>query len=115
MPEYELQTADGERLCEIFAESERLERTKIATKLYNGTYLLQTVGRPVRVRSLSIRAWSREEQRAVNEAEAANAPVVAVINDVRVNGFLLEAPDWSAVVNRVGIFEATVQFVEETA
>ena len=111
MPDYELQNADGQRLCEIFAASERLERTKIATKLYDGSYLMQTVGQSTRILDLQIRAWTREEQQAVNEAEAANEALVAVMDDVSVAGFLLDAPDWSAVVNRAGIFEASVRFV----
>ena len=111
MPDFELQTAEGVRLCEIFASSERLERTKIATKLYGGTYLMQTVGTPTRILDLQIRAWTREEQQAVNEAEAANTAVVAVMDEDTVGGFLLDAPSWSTVVNRAGIFEATVQLV----
>lgn len=112
MPDiYELQTTDGERLCEIFGESERLERTKIASKLYGGEYLVQTIGSPTRIKTLQIRAWDRDEQAAVNEAEARNDLLDAVLGDVTVRGFLLDAPEWSAVVNRIGIYEATVKFV----
>ena len=108
---YQLQTSEGERLCEIVEESERLERTKIATKLYGGAYLMQTVGRPVHVKDLRIRAWSRAEQQAVNEAEADNAVIDAAFGEELVSGWLLDAPDWSIVVNRDGVFEASVKFV----
>ena len=111
MPEYQLQTSDGERLCEIFAESEHLERTKIATRLYGGSYLMQTVGTPTRIKDLSLRAWSRAEQAAVNAAEASNAVIQAKLGDETVQGWLLDAPSWTTVVNRVGVFEASVKFV----
>lgn len=111
MPEYQLQTSDGVRLCEIFAESEHLERTKIATKLLGGSYLMQTVGTPTRIKDLSLRAWSRAEQAAVNAAEASNAVIQAKLDEEIVDGWILDAPNWTAVVNREGIFEASVKFV----
>lgn len=111
MPEYYLQTADGVRLCEIYGESERLAREKIAVKLYGGAYLMQTVGAPTRIKKLQLRAWSRAEQQAVNAAEASNDILQAVLGDETVTGWLLDAPDWSTVVNRAGIFEAEVEFV----
>ena len=116
MPEnvaYQLQTAEASptRLCEIVSESERLDRTKIATKLYNGSYLMQTVGEPVRIKDLHIRAWTRAEQSAVNAAEAGSEIIAAKLGDVTVTGFLLDAPVWSTVVNRDGMFEADVSFV----
>lgn len=111
MPEYYLQTADDVRLCEIYGESERSERVKIATQLFGGGYLMQTVGAPTRIKKLQLRAWSRAEQQAVNAAEAENALLTAVLGDETVTGWLLDAPDWSTVVNRAGIFEAEVEFV----
>lgn len=111
MPEHELQTSLGVRLCEIYGESERLERAKIATQLLGGGYLMQTVGAPTKIKTLQLRAWSRAEQQAVNAAEAENALLTAVLGDESVRGYILEAPDWSAVVNRVGIFEAEISFV----
>lgn len=111
MPEYYLQTADDVRLCEIYGESERLAREKIAVKLYGGAYLMQTVGAPTRIKKLQLRAWSRAEQQAVNAVEAENALLTAVLGDERFNGYILDAPDWSTVVNRTGIFEAEVEFV----
>ena len=106
---YQLQTSLGARLCEIVTESERLERTKIATKLYGGNYLIQTVGVPTRIKSLRIRAWSRAEQSAVNAAEASGEVIVCKLDDVTVSGYLLDAPSWSVVAN-VGIFEADARF-----
>lgn len=111
MPEYELQTADGVRLCEIYGESERLERTKIATQLLGGGFLMQTVGEPTRIKTLQLRAWTRTEQQAVNAAEAENALLTAVLGDERFTGYILDAPDWSTVVNLVGIYEAEISFV----
>ena len=111
MPEYELQSSEGVRLCEIVSESERLERTKIATKLLDGSYLMQTVGNPTRIKLLHIRAWSRTEQQAVNAAEAENAVLTAVIGEDSFVGCLLDAPDWSIAANAAGIFEADVSFV----
>ena len=107
---YQLQTAGGDRLCEIVSESERLERTKVASKLYDGSYLVQTVGNPTRIKDLRIRAWSRTEQAAVNAAEAENATLTAKLADELTEGFILDAPDWSIVAN-IGIFEADVKFV----
>ena len=111
MPEYYLQTADDVRLCEIYGESERSERVKIATQLLGGGYLMQTVGTPTRIKKLQLRAWSRAEQQAVNAAEAENALLTAVLGDERFTGYILDAPDWSTVVNRAGIFEAEISFV----
>lgn len=108
---YQLQTLAGERLCEIVNESEILERTKIATKLYGGNYLVQTVGAPTRIKLLQLRAWSREEQAAVNAAEAENAVVAAALDGDLVNGYLLEAPDWSIVANAAGIYDASAKLV----
>ena len=107
---YQLQTVDDVRLCEIVSESERLERTKIATRLYGGNYLMQTVGNPTRIKSLRIRAWSRAEQAAVNAAEAANTLIKAKLGAETATGYLMDAPDWSIIAN-AGIFEASVKFV----
>lgn len=107
---YQLQTTGGVRICEVVSESERLERTKIATKLYGGNYLMQTVGTPTRIKDLRIRAWSRDEQGAVNTAEAENRIITAKLDDVEVDGYLLDAPDWSIIAD-AGIFEADVEFV----
>jgi len=107
---YQLQTLAGVRLCEIVSESERLERTKIATRLYGGNYLMQTVGVPTRIKDLRIRAWTRAEQAAVNAAEAANTVIAAKLDTVTVQGYLLDAPDWSVIVD-AGIFEASVKLV----
>ena len=108
---HQLQTVGGERLCEIVSQSERLERTKIATKLYGGNYLVQTVGAPTRILDLQLRAWSREEQAAVNAAEAENTVVVAQLDEDQIRGYLLEAPDWSVVANAAGIFDAPGKLV----
>ena len=111
MPEHELQTADGVRICEIVSESERSERVKIATQLLGGGFLMQTVGEPTRIKTLHLRAWTRTEQQAVNAAEAENALLSAVLGDESFHGYLLDAPDWSIIINHTGIFEADVSFV----
>ena len=106
---YQLQTAGGSRICEIVSASESLERTKIATKLYGGVYLMQTVGTPTRVKTLNLRAWSDAERNAVNDAEAACEAVTAKFEAVTASGWLLDAPSWTVVVP--GIYETTVKMV----
>ena len=105
---YQLQTSGGVRLCEIVSCSEALERVKLAQHLYGGGWLLQTVGTPSRVLTLKIRAWTRAEQQAVNDAEAACSVIEAKLGATVVPGTLLDAPGWSIVADS-GIFEATVK------
>ena len=107
---YQLQTAGGVRICEIVSCAETLERTKIASKLYGGGYLMQTVGEPTRILELKIRAWSDIERDAVNDAEAECAVIAAKLNASPLSGWLLDAPNWSVVVDG-GIYEANVKFV----
>lgn len=108
---YQLQTREGVRLCEIVSESAALDRVKIATKLYDGSWLFQTVGTPSVVRTLKLRAWTRAEQAAVNAAEAACTVLAAKLGETVVLGEILDAPGWS-IVSDAGIFEATVKFAE---
>lgn len=106
---YQLQTSDGVRLCEIVSSVETLDRTKIAQKLYGGSYLMQTVGTPARILTLSLRAWSDDERDAVNEAEALCTPVAAKLADALIDGTLLDAPSWSVIVP--GIYETICKMV----
>lgn len=105
---YRLETGAGERICEIVQASERLDRTKLATKLYNGQYLLQTIGTPVRILDLSIRAWSLTELQTVNAAEAACAVIAAKLDSTLISGTLMDAPEWTTVVDGQ-IWEASVK------
>ena len=114
MPDiHQLQTSDGVRLCEIVSSVEELERDKIASKLYGGGYLMQTVGTPARILTLSLRAWSDAERDAVNEAEAYCTPVAAQLGSTLINGTLLDAPSWTIIVP--GIYEATCKMVVSDA
>ena len=112
---YQLQTRETPpvRICEIVSASASLERAKITNNLYGGGWLLQTVGTPQRVLTLQIRAWTRSEQQAVNEAEAACTVIEAKLGATAVVGAILDAPSWSIVADS-GIFEATVKFAEVT-
>ena len=109
----QLQTSGGDRLCEIVSSYESLERTKIASRLYNGGYLMQTVGNPTRILNLHIRAWSDAERDAVNEAEAACAVIAAKFPASTLPGYILDAPGWNIIVNG-SIYEADVKFVVTT-
>ena len=113
---YQLQTRETPpvRICEIVSASASLERAKITNNLYGGGWLMQTVGTPQRVYTLKIRAWTREEQAAVNDANAACAVIEAKLGAKTVVGAILDAPSWSIIVDS-GIFEATVKFAEVTA
>ena len=106
----QLQTANGDRLCEIVSSYESLERTKIASRLYGGGYLMQTVGEPTRVLNLHIRAWSDAERDAVNTAEAACTVISAKFPASTLPGYLLDEPGWNIIVNG-SIYEADVKFV----
>lgn len=106
---YQLQKTDATRLCEVVSSVENLERTKIATKLYGGGYLMQTVGVPARILTLRLRAWSESERSATSAAEAACTPVVVKLGSTMIRGVLLDAPDWTAVVP--GIYESTAKMV----
>ena len=109
----QLQTSAGVRLCEIVTSYEVLERTKIASKLYGGGYMMQTVGDPTRILNMHIRAWSDAERDAVNTAEAACSVIAAKFPLATVPGYLLEAPSWNIIVNG-SIYEADVKFVVTT-
>ena len=108
---YQLQTLEGVRLCEIVSQSTSLDRAKVATRLVGGGWLYQTIGTPSAVHTLNLRAWTRAEQQAVNEAEAACSVIAAKLGSTTVTGVILDAPGWS-VISDAGIFETTVQFAE---
>ena len=107
---YQLQTTGGDRICEIVSCAETLERTKIATKLYGGGYLMQTVGEPTRILNMKLRAWSDAERDAVNAAEAACTVIEAKLGDAVETGYLLDAPGWSIIVDGA-IYETSMKFV----
>ena len=46
-----------------------------------------------------------------DEAETYRSAIDAAFGEELVSGWLLDAPDWSIVVNRDGVFEASVKFV----
>jgi len=109
----QLQTAAGVRLCEIVSSFESLERTKIASKLYGGGYLIQTVGNPTPILNMHIRAWSDAERDAVNAVEADCTVIAAKFPLSTVPGYILDEPNWNIVVNG-SIYEADVKFVVTT-
>ena len=107
---HQLQTSADARICEIVSSYESLERTKIASRLYGGGYLMQTVGEPTRILNLRIRAWSDTERDAVNDAEAACTVIAAKLGATSLPGYILDAPSWSIIVDG-SIYEANVKFV----
>ena len=107
---FQLQTAADARICEIVSSYESLERTKVATKLYGGGYLMQTVGEPTRILNLKLRAWSDAERDAVNTAEAECAVIRAKLDETVETGYLLDAPSWSIIVDGA-IYETSMKFV----
>jgi len=107
---FQLQTADDARICEIVSSFESLERTKVATKLYGGGYLMQTVGNPTRILNLKLRAWSDAERDAVNAAEAECAVIKAKLGDAVETGYLLDAPSWSVIIDGA-VYETGMKFV----
>ena len=107
---YQLQTTGGDRICEIVSCAETLERTKIATKLYGGGYLMQTVGFPTRILNLRLRAWNNTERDAVNTIESGCGVIVAKLDETTETGYILDAPNLSIIVDGM-IYEANVKYV----
>lgn len=111
MPDvYELRTVAGERLCEIVQAWDGLDRSKAATRLLGGGWLMQTVGASAPYLSARLRAWNLAEQAAVNAAEASGAVLTAQMADRAESVQILDAPSWSVIVDGQ-IFEATVKLV----
>ena len=65
-----LTTAAGDELAKVLNFTPALERTKILTRLYDGSYLAQTVGFPSPRPTANIVAESMTALEAVTEAGA---------------------------------------------
>ena len=104
-----IKNADGEELAKVLNFTPALDRAKILTRLYDGSYLAQTVGQPSKRPALNILVESMDALRAVEAAEAGCALLTVTYQDTEYIGYLVDAPKWTPVI-RGRVYTAPVNF-----
>lgn len=108
--DWTLKTDNGVQLAEVLNFTPAMERTKIMTRLYDGSYNVQTVGDPANYAEATILVDSMSRLRAVNEAEALCALLTLRYMDVDYYGYIDAAPGWKPVV-RGSVYTASIKFL----
>lgn len=108
--DWTLKTSAGVQLAEVQNFTPAKERTKIVTKLYDGSYNVQTVGDPTDYAEATICVTSLSDLRAVNEAEALCALLTLRYRDVDYYGYIEAAPSWKPVL-RGSVYTASIKFL----
>lgn len=111
-----LTTAAGDELAKVLNFTPALERVKILTRLYDGSYLAQTVGEPSSRPTANIVVESMEALEAVNLAEATCEELRLHYNGKIYTGYIVAAPKWTPII-RGSVYSASVQLavLEEAA
>jgi len=112
---YKLQKQNGTVVCEVMNVVFGYDRNKVVQRLYGGGYIYQTLGEKTGKFKLTIRVWSQDEMKAVNEAEADATPLILDYKGARYLGIIDDAPNWNSKV-RGEVYTAAVRFavLEET-
>ena len=113
---WNLTTEAGVELAKVLNFTPALDRTKILSKLYDGSYLVQTVGDPAKRPAATLLVENMAQLRAVNEAEAPSAVLRLTYSGTVYIGCIVAAPKWTAVI-RGRVYTAPIEFVvlEEVA
>lgn len=110
---WKLTTENGTELAKVLNFTPALDRAKILSRLYDGSYLAQTVGTPAHRPAATILVESMDALRAVNEAEASCALLRLTYRDETVTGYIVDAPKWSPVI-RGSVYTASIVFAVRT-
>lgn len=109
---WKLSTDSGVELAKVLNFIPALERTKIITKLYGGSYLAQTVGDPASRPTANIVVESMEALKAVNLAEATCELLRLTYNGTVFTGYIVSAPKWTPII-RGRVYSASIQLAVE--
>ena len=92
-----LALSDGTTLCPVLTCQRGREQTKIVSRLYDGSYHVQTVG--AAGTKYSVQVWATAAQHdALDDAEALTAEVVLHYNGAQIIGYIDSAVSWSEAV-----------------
>ena len=113
---WNLTTENGTELAKVLNYTPALDRAKILSRLYGGSYIAQTVGQPAERPAATILVDSMAQLRAVNEAEATCELLRLTYNGATVVGYIVDAPKWTPVI-RGRVYTAPITFavVDEEA
>ena len=113
---WNLTTEAGAELAKVLNFTPALDRTKLISKLYGGSYLAQTVGDPALRPTVNILVDSMANLKAVNAAEAACTLLRLTYSGTVYIGYIAAAPKWTPVI-RGSVYTASIEFavMEEEA
>lgn len=91
---WRLKTLDDVELAEVLNFTPASDRTKIETRLYNGTYQVQTIGAINLKPKITVLVRTIEQLEAVNEAEASCELLTLTYLNRTYTGYLSGQPSW---------------------
>jgi hypothetical protein len=112
--DWTIKTEAGVELADVLNFTPAKERTKIVTKLYDGSYNVQTVGDPTDYADATICVESMSALRAVNESEASCVLLTLRYRDVDYYGYICDEPKWKPVLQG-SVYTASIKFLVVTA
>lgn len=108
--DWTLKTEAGVEIAQVLNFTPALERTKIETRLYDGSYNVQTIGAVGFKPTATLLVDSMDKLRAVNAAEAECAVLTLRYRDTDYVGYISGQPSWSPVI-RGSVYTAAVKFM----
>jgi len=107
----QLQTTSGDRLAGVMTYIPALDRTKVMHRLYDGSYMTQTVGRAAEYADVTLEATA-EMMDEINEAEARGDLLAIVYKDATRYGYIEDNVKWQAIVPGA-VYEGQMRFLIE--
>ena len=87
---------NGDILGQVLSFMKRLSQTKVTSQSLDGTVYIQTIGRPVKVATISVFS-SKEEMELMNEAEADGACIDVIYRGATYSGYVDGGLNWQAI------------------
>lgn len=91
-------TSGTEMVTGVVSFLKSLDQVKITTRLYDGTFQVQTVGSPASFADIDVHATIAQKD-DLNNVEATGAVLQCIKEGINYIGYIKEAIKWSSVVD----------------
>lgn len=101
---------NGVKIAGILSFLPATEGNKIVSRLYDGTYHVQTIGTPAECADINIVVTSQDMLRVVNAAEAAGDILIAHYKGVDYAGYIENRVSWQHIA-RGQVYTGSLRFL----
>lgn len=108
--DWALKNSAGLELGRVLNYTPGLERVKIVTRLYDGSYNVQTVGVANETAVATVLVTDMSALRAVNLAEASGELLTLKYRDTDYTGYLDAKPSWKPIIAG-SVYTASLRFL----